>query len=185
MQPTWAVLAVAFLGVAGTLGAAVFTQMWGARREDRRWRQEQAADEQRWQRERQERREQWLRDDQLRTGQQRQEAYAQFFLAVAKWASAANTVLDRAEGMSAAGPDEVSRLDTLVEHAEASCVPLRLHGSVEVSAAAEEVCHVMLGFARALAEGPVDGVRVEQALLQFRRTTEQALSNARVDLGVR
>src|SRR3954454_18081925 len=98
MQPTWTVLAVAFLGVAGTLSAAVFTQIWGARREDRRWRQEKLADSQRWERQKQERREQWQREDQLLAAQQRQEAYTGFLLAVAKWASAAySVVVERGE----------------------------------------------------------------------------------------
>jgi hypothetical protein len=184
MQPTWTVLAVAFLGVAGTLGAAVFTQVWSARREDRRWRQEQAAERQRWERQQGERREQWQREDHLREAQQRQEAYTQLFLAVAKWASAAYTVIvDRGEQAGPLTADDLSRLGALAEQAEAACVPLRLHGSEGVSVAADEVCRVMMSVVRALADGPMDSEQIDQALLDFQRTSELALARARADLG--
>jgi hypothetical protein len=185
MQPTWAVLAVAFLGVAGTLGAAIFTQVWGARREDRRWRQEQAAEDQRWQRARQERREQWQHEDQLRAGQQRREAYAQFLLAVTKWTSVAYTLAaEHAETLTAFSAEELARLSALIEQAEAACPPLRLYGSVEASDASDEVCRVMISFVRALAEGPMNSDLVAQAVLAFRRTSDAALHHARVDLGL-
>jgi hypothetical protein len=185
MQPTWTVLAVAFLGVAGTLGAAVFTQMWSTRREERRWRQEQLADRQRWERQQQERRDQWQREDQLRAAQDRQEAYTQFLLAVAKWASAADAVVvARGERASTPTTEELARLGTLVEQAEASCVPLRLHGSDQVSVASDEVCRVMLSVVRVLADGSVDSQRIDQALVDFRRTSELALARARTDLGI-
>src|SRR3954471_11393191 len=147
MQPTWTVLVVAFLGVAGTLGAAIFTQAWSARREDRRWRQEKEADERRWQRERQDRAEQWRREDQLRAKQERQQVYVDFLQAVAKWASTASTmVVDRPDNAGPLTVDDLAQLRMLVEQADASCVPLRLQGSPEVSDASEEVCRVMLGF---------------------------------------
>ncbi len=185
MQPTWTVLVVAFLGVAGTLGAAVFTQIWSARREDRRWRQEQRADDQRWQRQQQERRELWQREDHLRADQQRQDAYAQFLLAVAKWASAANSVLvDRPEQTRTPGEEELARLAVLVEQAEAACVPLRVHGSEEVAEASDEVCRVMLSSMRTLTESPQDPSALDQTLADFRRTSELALARVRADLGI-
>src|SRR3954470_11557859 len=140
MQPTWTVLAVAFAGVAGTLGAAVFTQIWSARREDRRWRQEQRAEGQRWERQQQERRDQWRREDELRRVQQRKEAYTGFLLAVASWASAAYPLmLDRGEQSGVPATEDLTRLSALVDQAEATRVPLRLHGSDEMSAASEEL----------------------------------------------
>jgi len=184
MQPTWTVLAVAFLGVAGTLGAAVFTQFWSARREDRRWRQEQLADDQRWRRQQQERRELWQREDQLRTAQQRQDAYAHFLLSVAKWASAANSVvIERSEHGRIPTEEELSRWADLVEQAETACVPLRLYGSEEVADLADEVCRVMLSTVRAVTEDPLDPDSVDQARFEFRRTTEQTLAQVRADLG--
>jgi hypothetical protein len=184
MQPPWTVLLVAFLGVAGTLGAAIFTQVWSTRREDRRWGQEKEADERRWQRERDGRREQWQREDRLREKQQRQEAYTGFFLAVARWASAAYTmVVDRPETAGPLTVGELVRLTELVELAEGSCVPLRLHGSREVAYACEEVCRVMLAFVKGL-DGPVDGRLVDQALVDFRRASELALDRTRADLGL-
>lgn len=133
MQPTRTVLLVALLGVAGTLGAAVFTQVWDARREERRWQREQEA-----------RREQWQREDRLRAGQQRQEVYAEFLLAVAKWASAAYALAANPGRPPVPVPDELARLAALTEHAEALCVPLRLQGSPGMADASDEVCQVMI-----------------------------------------
>jgi hypothetical protein len=184
MQPTWTVLAVAFLGVAGTLGAAVFTQVWSTRREDRRWRQEQAAEEQRWHRERKEREEQWQREDHLRARQQRQEAYTGFLLAVANWASATYTVvIDRPDSAGQLTPAELARLTGLAEQAEASCVPVRLQGSGEVADASDEVCRIMLALVKALDGRPVDREVVERTLTSFRRASELAVDRARADLG--
>ena len=185
MQPTWTVLAVAFAGVAGTPGAAVFTQIWGARREDRRWRQEQTAEGQRWERQQQERRDQWRREDQLRRVAQRQEAYTQFLLAVTSWASATYALIVDGDGQPRAlDSEELSRLGTLVDQAEAARAPLRLHGSEEVSAASEEVCRVMMSAMRAFADGSMTGAQVDQVLLDFRRTSQAALAQARADLDI-
>jgi len=185
MQPSWTVLAVAFVGVAGTLGAAVFTQVWGARREDRRWRQEQAAEGQRWERQQQERRDQWRREDQLRRVQQRQEAYTEFLLAVAAWASAAYPlILDGGAQPSGPAAEDLTRLGALVDQAEATRVPLRLHGSEEMSAASEELCGVMMAAVRAFADGAMTGEHVDRVLLDFRRTSQAALAHARADLDI-
>jgi len=185
MQPTWTVLMVAFLGVAGTLGAAVFTQVWSSRREDRRWRQERAAEEQRWQRERDDRRQQWEREDSLRMRQQRLEAYTGFLLAVAAWASATYTVVvDRPDSARELAPEEHGRLSGLLEQAEAACVPLRLHGSREAAEASEEVCRIMLAFVKALDGRPVDDRVVDRTLVSFRRASELVLDRTRADLGI-
>jgi hypothetical protein len=183
MQPTWTVLAVAFLGVAGTLGAAAFTQIWGAGREDRRWRQEQEADSRRWERQQQERRELWQRDDQLRRAAQRQEVYTQFLLAVASWASAVYAlIVDGGDQPRAPGPEDLSRMGALVDQAEAARVPLRLHGSEDVSAASEEVCAVMMSAVRDLADGSMTSEHVDRVLEDFRRTSQAVLAQARADL---
>jgi hypothetical protein len=185
MQPTWTVLAVAVLGVAGTLSAAVFTQIWGARREDLRWRQERLAEDQRWQRQQQERRDLWQREDELGAVQRRQEAYTAFLLAVATWASAAYTVLlDPSRPGRAPGEDDLARLGLLVERAEASCVPLRLHGAIGVADAADKVCAAMLAVVRALSDAADNRDRIDRALQDFRRTSDRALALARADLGV-
>lgn len=186
MQPTWTVLAVAFVGVAGTLGAAVFTQVWSARREDRRWRQEQAAERIRWERQQQERADLWRREDQLRRLGQRQEAYTQFLLAVAAWASAAYALItDGGDRPRVPAGEDLSRLSVLVDQAEAARVPLRLHGSAEEAAASEELCRVMMSAVREFGGGALTGERVEQVLLDFRRVSQAALAQARADLDLR
>jgi hypothetical protein len=183
MQPTWTVIAVALVGVAGTLGAAVFTQIWSARREDRRWRQEQGAEGTRWEREQQVRRDLWRREDQLRRVAQRQEAYTRFLSAVAAWAQAAYPlIVDGGDHSRVVAPTDVARLSGLVDQAEAARVPLRLHGSEQVSGASEEVCQVMMSAVRAFADGALTGERVEQVLRDFRRTSQAALAQARIDL---
>jgi hypothetical protein len=102
-----------------------------------------------------------------------------------KWTSATySIVVERRERASAPTTEELSRLGTLVEQAEAACVPLRLHGSEEVSVASDEVCRVMLSAVRALADGSMDSEQVDQALLEFRRTSELALARARADIGI-
>ena len=185
MQPTWTVLVVAFLGVAGTLGAAIFTQIWSTRREDRRWRQEKDADERRWQRERHDRREQWQREDELRARQQRQQVYVDFLQAVAKWASATSTmVVDRPANAGPLTPDDLAQLNALVEQADASCVPLRLQASPEVTEASEQVCRVMLGFTKALEDQPVDAEVMRRTLATFRTASSLALERTRIDLGI-
>lgn len=182
MQPTWTVLAVAFVGVAGTLGAAVFTQIWSARREDRRWRQEQAAESRRWERQQEERRDQWRREDELRWVAQRQEAYTQFLLAVAAWASAAYALILDGDQPGVPGSDRLARLSALVDQAEAARVSLRLHGSDEVSATSEEVCRVMTSVVRGFADGTMTGERVDQVLRDFRGASQAVLAGARADL---
>jgi len=185
MQPTWTVLLVALLGVAGTLGAAIFTQVWSTRREDRRWRQEREVDERRWQRERDDRREQWQREDDLRTQQQRREVYVDFLRSVAKWASVTNTlVVARPDSAGPLAPEELDRLAELVEQADAFCVPLRLHGSPETSDASEEVCRIMHGFVKTLEEQPVDRELVQRTLVTFRIASSRALDRTRTDLRI-
>jgi hypothetical protein len=184
MQPTWAVLVVALLGVAGTLGAAMFSQIWSARREDRRWQQEQQAEQQRWQRQQQERREQWRREDLLHAGQRREDAYAHFLLAAAKWASTAYTLKAKADqATDRLNTDDLDRITALTEQAEAACVPLLLHGSREARTAADDVCQVMITFIDALSAEPLAKQLLDQAVVEFKRTSDIALEHMRSELG--
>ena len=90
----WVPLAVGALGVLGTLSAAIFAQVWSARREDRRWAREREAEKERWDREREERREQWRREDLARWLEERRNLYADLLLRIETWSSA----LSSAEG---------------------------------------------------------------------------------------
>jgi hypothetical protein len=90
----WIPLVVAVVGVSGTLSAAVFTQVWAARRENERWVREQTAEEKRWQREQEERRQQWQREDRARWLEVRRTIYAEFLLGLQTW----STALSKAEG---------------------------------------------------------------------------------------
>jgi hypothetical protein len=83
--PVWVPLAVAAVGVAGTLGAAFFTRRWADRREDQRWKREREAEQTRWQREQNERREQWQREDAARWLTERRAVYAEFLLVLRAW----------------------------------------------------------------------------------------------------
>jgi hypothetical protein len=83
--PLWVPLAVAVTGVLGTLSAAVFTQIWAARREDKRWIRDREVEEERWQREKVERREQWRREDRARWLAERRNIYAEYLLGLDTW----------------------------------------------------------------------------------------------------
>ncbi len=86
--PVWVPLAVAGVGVAGTLGATWLTRRSADRREDERWKREREAEETRWQRERDERREEWQREDAARWLTERKAVYAEFLLSLEVWRSA-------------------------------------------------------------------------------------------------
>lgn len=78
-------LAVAVVGVAGTLGATWLTRRSADRREDQRWKREREAEETRWQREQGERREQWQREDAARWLTERRTVYAELLLSLEAW----------------------------------------------------------------------------------------------------
>ncbi|NYF54797.1 hypothetical protein [Micromonospora purpureochromogenes] len=83
--PAWVVLAVAALGVLGTLAAAVITQVLSGRREARQWERQRAHERERWERERAERQEQWQREDHARWHQERHAAYAELLHRIEEW----------------------------------------------------------------------------------------------------
>lgn len=83
--PVWVPLAVAAVGVAGTLGATWLTRRSADRREDQRWSREREAEETRWQRERDERREEWQREDAARWLTERRAVYAEYLLRLEAW----------------------------------------------------------------------------------------------------
>ena len=69
-----------------------------------------------------------------------------------------------------------------MDQSEAARVPLRLHGSAEVSAASGELCRVMMSAVREFGSGALTKERVELVLLDFRRASQAALAQARTDL---
>jgi hypothetical protein len=71
-------MAVAVLGVAGTLAASLLTQAKAARLEERRWTRERARDESRYEREQTYEHERWLRD-------KRHEVYAELIRASSRF----------------------------------------------------------------------------------------------------
>ena len=84
----WLPLAVAAVGVAGTLSATWLTRRSADRREDQRWTREREAEETRWQRERDERREEWQREDAARWLTDRRAVYAEYLLSLRAWTTA-------------------------------------------------------------------------------------------------
>jgi hypothetical protein len=81
----WLPLAVALVGVGGTLLATILTQMWSRRREDGRWLREREAEQQRWAKERSERLEQWQREDSVRWLTDRRQIYAEYLALLDEW----------------------------------------------------------------------------------------------------
>jgi len=93
-------LALATVGIAGTLPGAALTQWLTTRREERKWRREREQDrvrwererrrdDMRWERERAERREQWEREDAARWHRDQLGAYSELLAAIENWMSAA------------------------------------------------------------------------------------------------
>jgi hypothetical protein len=72
-------------GVGAAMGATILTQRRTDRREDVRWKREQADRKDQWQRERDDRQEQWTREDSLRWLQNKQAAYARLMTALDDW----------------------------------------------------------------------------------------------------
>src|ERR1017187_4839024 len=70
--PLWVPIAVAGVGVLGTIIAGIAGVLITQRRSDRR-------DDKTWARERERERERWERDDQARTFEHRRESYADFY----------------------------------------------------------------------------------------------------------
>lgn len=83
--PLWVPLAVAGVGVLGTLSAAIFTQIWSSKLEGRRWNRERLAEERRWQHEKEERAEQWRREDQARWLAERRATYVTYIMSLDLW----------------------------------------------------------------------------------------------------
>ncbi|MFI7158902.1 hypothetical protein [Micromonospora chalcea] len=105
--PVWVVLAVAALGVLGTLAAAVITQVLSGRREARQWERQREHERERWDRERDERREQWEREDHARWHQERLALYAELLKRIEEWEGVVSQVLP----VTNPGPVEVPEED--------------------------------------------------------------------------
>lgn len=105
--PVWVVLAVAALGVVGTLAASVITQVLSGRREARQWERQREHERQRWDRERDERREQWEREDHARWHQERLTLYTELLQRIEEWDDVVNRVLP----VTKPGPAIVSEED--------------------------------------------------------------------------
>lgn len=122
-SPSWLPLAVALVGVSGTLAASILSQRWSWRLEDRRWQRQQDAEEARWKREREDRLAQWEREDRARWLADRRDNYA---AALAQYHSLVKA-LDRANvaGINLVG-DKLRELESLRDEWERSCDALRL-----------------------------------------------------------
>lgn len=94
-------LALAIVGITGTLLGALLTQWLTTRREDRkwkrereqervRWERERRRDDMRWERERAERREQWDREDAARWQRDQLSAYSDLLSAIENWLGVAS-----------------------------------------------------------------------------------------------
>ncbi|MEU8164138.1 hypothetical protein ACIP95_21870 [Micromonospora parva] len=125
--PLWVPLAVAIVGVAGTLGATVFSQFWSRKMDERRWRREREAENVRWTRERDERAAQWEREDRARWLADRRDGYAASLADYHTLTKAIDRVYREVKRRnSRASDDELSELAELEANWERSCNSLRL-----------------------------------------------------------
>ncbi|WP_422751219.1 hypothetical protein [Micromonospora sp. WMMD1219] len=147
MNQIWPVLLVAALGVIGTLGAAISTQVLTTRREDRRWELERKRDQERWERERDDRAAQWQREDELRHRESREETYMHFMQTIWSWgrkAALIRQILEAGDGhLFTLETDELYQASV---DAVGILAELELFASTPVRNSARECCDVMSKF---------------------------------------
>ncbi|WP_433342345.1 hypothetical protein [Micromonospora sp. CA-111912] len=147
MNQSWPVLLVAVLGVIGTLGAAISTQVLTTRREDRRWNLEREREQARWERERVDRAVQWQREDDARHHESREETYKRFMQVLWTWgreAASIRSIIEPGHGhlfildTDKLYQDGVEAVDIVAE--------LELAASASVRDSARECCEIMSCF---------------------------------------
>ncbi|MGN9810803.1 hypothetical protein ACTMSW_15755 [Micromonospora sp. BQ11] len=187
--PVWAVLAVAALGVLGTLAAAVITQLLSGRREARQWEWQRDHERQRWDRERDERREQWEREDHARWHQERLPLYTELLARIEEWDEVVYQVLPRSDpGPATVSEEDQHRLGAALAAVAVADKGLSLFASKETDQAASRFfmdamfCHMRIG-----AGGLHDPEKLKQVRFEVRALADrksELLTSIRRDLGM-
>jgi hypothetical protein len=158
---SWVPLVVAALGVLGTATAGVVGVLITQRRADRR-------EQQLWDRERQREREHWAREDMMRTFDQRQRVYVEYYKSLRAMANVAD---DRANGTKS-GPLPKGWGDQTL----ANAVEMAVFGSSSVAILASDAYYAALQWGtRATFNKELPGnlrenyFKVESALLRLIR----------------
>lgn len=180
-------LVVAVVGVLGTLSAALFTQLWAARRENERWVRELAAEEKRWRREQEERRQQWQREDRARWLEVRRTIYVEFLLGLQTWSTAVSKAAGEMRKDGDIADDTTALLEDLEQKYDRVYQTLRVIAPKEII---EWAAGLMLDYGFKtydLTSGrlPPDGQKGLEDDARIRKYQEGLLEGIREDLGLR
>lgn len=126
--PLWVPLAVAFVGVAGTLAASVLTQLLNRRRDDKLWERERA-----------ERSEQWRREDAAKWLSERRAVYAEFLAVYDEWASVQSRAWQERRQLGAADEATRAALADMEKAGEKIFQTVRLIGAPEVAKCSQDL----------------------------------------------
>ncbi|MEU7760660.1 MULTISPECIES: hypothetical protein [Micromonospora] len=103
--PLWVPLAVAAVGVGGTLAASMFAQIFAAKREDLKWEREREAEDLRWERERQSRYDQWQQESRERQLELRRDVYTELLASLHDWKTRLDLAFSTLDGSPKRFPD--------------------------------------------------------------------------------
>jgi hypothetical protein len=180
--PLWVVLLVAFLGVVGTVTAALLTQIYQARQEARRAEREDKRDGVRWDRERQRESLLWGREDEGRFWDHRRTAYIDYLAAHQDLRIAGSSRhVAIAAGVEPAG-DWID-MDS-VEAASSAQEALLLFGSREARDQAILVWDKMVNYLTVVNDVPHSEADAQQALDTYMQALSTLRATCRKDLRV-
>lgn len=185
MTSIWPVLVVAALGVVGTLGAAISTQVLTTRRDARRWQEQRQDEERRWERERKDRLELWRREDELRHLEARKDVYIDFMKALWSWGRLAAVVRS---GIEAGAKSDLKKnhgelTDRGVQVVELLAI-LELAASPDVREPARRSCELISSFSLALLSVPVPKQEILQIHDTYKAMARKTLEAMRADRGL-
>ncbi|WP_148308149.1 hypothetical protein [Actinoplanes friuliensis] len=185
MNMSWPIIVVAVLGVIGTFGAAVTTQVLTTRREERRAARDREDQQRRWDREQKDRSYIWQREDELRHRETREEVYTQFMRAIWAWgrkASAARTALQG--GAKNITREQYDDLTASAVEAVDTFALLELTASAPVRKPARDCCNLISSFNNAFLAKIVDQEKTLKIHDSYKVSARQALELMRQDRGL-
>ncbi|MFG1678453.1 hypothetical protein [Micromonospora sp. NPDC049282] len=185
MTANWPVMVVALVGVVGTLGAALSTQVLTTRREERRWIREREAEQERWQRERQDRIGQWQREDDLRHQEARFEIYAEYMKTIWIWGRRANKARLILESDTQIMPNEWrNKLVDIGGDATNVLALLELVASTAVRDSARKCCDIMSLFGTEILKESLDAPSLLSLHDEYRASARRTVELMRAERGL-
>ncbi|MEV4660156.1 hypothetical protein [Micromonospora sp. NPDC049301] len=186
--PVWVVLAVAAMGVVGTLAASVIAQVLSGRREARQWERQREHERERWGREREDRQEQWEREDHARWHAERLALYTELLQRIEEWDHVVNHVLPVVDPPANPSEEDQHRLGDALSAVGEADRKLKLFASKETDTAAGRFfMDAMLCYARICNGGLNDAEQLKPVRFQVRALADrksELLTLIRRDLGM-